>query len=129
MTASSEWFGLAALIALLLLIPLLLKIRREAHKKKAAAANQWASRYYSDEKTQRIAARFVRLLESQINVPIERFTPTTNFLDDLKMDDLEPVEVLLAIEEEFKLVEVSEADAAKMLVIDDVIRYVTSRCS
>ena len=122
-----DWLGLAMILGLLLMIPLLRKVGHDAELKKIALAGAWAQRFYADERTQGIAARFILLLESQINVPFERYTPKTNFLDDLGMDEMEPVEVLVAIEEEFEISRLPGVDAEKMRTVDDVVRFLAAK--
>lgn len=87
----------------------------------ADAAN-WAARHYSDEKTRALAARFALVLENQINRSLQEFAPTSRFYEDLKMHDLEPMEVLMAIEQEFQM-EIPREEAVAMHRFDDVVRY------
>jgi acyl carrier protein len=96
-----------------------------AKPKLKAQALAWAAAHYPDEHLQKIAARFILLLEIVSCVPIKQFTPHTRFLEDLKMDDLEPVELLMALEEEFPIVFI-EKDAEKLQTIDGVIRYIAT---
>jgi acyl carrier protein len=92
-------------------------------KKKKEEAVTWAQRYYADARVCDTAARFVIVLESQIGVPIHQFSPLTRFLEDLAMDDLEPVEVVMAVEEEFEIPEISDCDGERLTTIDAMIRY------
>jgi acyl carrier protein len=123
----SEMIALVSLILFVLLIPCLRKVRASALDRKNASALKWAARYYPDQNRRKIAARVALLLESQIHVPISQFAPSTNFVDDLMMDDLEPVEVLMAVEAEFGIEEIDRAEAEKMLVIDDLVQYLVSK--
>jgi acyl carrier protein len=91
-----------------------------------AEAAAWAARHYSDEKRRALAARFALILEAQINRPLREFAPTSRFMEDLEMHDLEPVEVLLAIEQEFQI-KVPAETAAAMTIFDDVVRYLAAR--
>ena len=102
---------------------------RDLRKKRARLKTEgsvdgirWAERHYTDSQTKTVAARFVTILESQIHVPIERFFPTTRFLEDLGMDDLEPVEVLMAVEEDFHI-KIADEDARRMIMIKDMVEY------
>jgi len=88
----------------------------------AAAAAAWAARHYRDERKCAVAARFALLLEAQLDRPLSGFMPRSRFYEDLNMHDLEPVEVVLAIEQEFQLT-VPGAQAAAMRTIDDVVAY------
>jgi acyl carrier protein len=89
-------------------------------------AAEWATRHYPGEKERRLAARFALILEAQINRPVGEFAPTSRFYEELKMHDLEPVEVLMAIEREFQI-EVPREKAAAMQTIKDVVDYLAAR--
>ncbi len=84
---------------------------------------EWALRFYADPEMRELAGRFVALLAAQVDVPMGSLTPQTRFLHDLEMVDLEPLELLLAIEQEFGTGRISEADASRFLSIDDVVRF------
>jgi acyl carrier protein len=89
----------------------------------------WAEKYYrsESEKEKAIASRFIEILSNQLNVSIDYCTPESKFLDDLNMTDLEPVEVLMAVEEEFKIEEIEEEEAQAMEIIDDMIQFLTQK--
>lgn len=86
-------------------------------------SREWALHFYADPKMREVAGRFVGLLASQVDVPIGSITPQTRFLYDLEMVDLEPLELLLAIEQEFGTGRISEADASRFMAVDDVVQF------
>lgn len=90
-----------------------------------ADAADWAARHYPDERERALAARFALILENQLNRSLQEFEPTSRFYEDLKMHDLEPVEVLMAIEQEFRL-EIPREEAVAMPTFNDVVRYLAS---
>jgi acyl carrier protein len=92
-------------------------------KKKVIEAMDWASQHYDQTNEINTAARFALILEYLLCVPLTSFTKRTSFLDDLGMDELEPVEVAMAIKEEFQIPEIEEKDAEKMQHFDDVVSY------
>ena len=85
-------------------------------------ALEWAKRYYEDDFSRDIAARFVTILADYAPVKLTSVYPKTTFVGDLKLTDLEPAEIVMAMEAEFE-VEVTEAEACLLLSIEDVILY------
>jgi acyl carrier protein len=53
--------------------------------------------------------------------------PESRLAEDLVFDSLDYVELSLAIEEQFKRLEISEADAEKWKTVNDVVAYVEAR--
>ena len=70
-----------------------------------------------------IEERIVRIVAEQFEVPMEKLTPNSLFLDDLKADSLTVAELALAIEEAFGL-EISDHDAEYIKTVGDLVRYV-----
>jgi acyl carrier protein len=87
-----------------------------------AEALAWAANYYPDERVQNIAARFVLILNAQLDVSINQLRPNTRFLEDLGLDS-DDFDVLLVTEDVFQIPAIPEVTVAKMRVIDDVIHY------
>lgn len=92
-------------------------------EKKRKEATEWARQYYDQDEAINAAQRFVVVLSEVVCVPISQLTPSTRFLEDLKMDDLEPVEVLMAVEVEFGIEEIPQSDAQKIFSIGETIDY------
>ena len=65
------------------------------------------------------------IIVEQLGVEESEVTPTASFLDDLGADSLDQVELVMALEEEFKL-EISDEDAEKLKTVQDAITYITS---
>ena len=65
------------------------------------------------------------IIIEQLGVDEEEVTPTASFVDDLGADSLDQVELVMALEEEFKL-EISDEDAEKIHTVGDAVRYIQS---
>ena len=65
------------------------------------------------------------IIIEQLGVDEEEVTPTASFVDDLGADSLDQVELVMALEEEFKL-EISDEDAEKIKTVQDAVGYITS---
>jgi acyl carrier protein len=87
-------------------------------------ASEWAKRYYAQSPDQDIAARFITILAKYCPSDLKLVTPSTTFVEDLKLTDLEPVEILLAMESEFQIA-VSDKESESLVSIKDVISYLS----
>jgi len=74
------------------------------------------------EKT--VERRVIEIIVEQLGVGEEEVTLEASFIDDLGADSLDLVELIMAMEEEFSL-EISDADAEKILTVQDVVNYIT----
>jgi acyl carrier protein len=74
------------------------------------------------EKT--VERRVIEIIVEQLGVSEEEATMEASFIDDLGADSLDLVELIMAMEEEFSL-EISDADAEKILTVQDVVNYIT----
>lgn len=68
--------------------------------------------------------RLCNILAEQFGVDAESITPETTFVEDLGADSLDLVELMMSIEEEFDVGEISEEDAAKIKTVGDVIELI-----
>jgi len=75
-----------------------------------------------------IQKRVINLVAEQLGVDKSEVTPAASFTDDLGADSLDTVELVMAFEEEFD-VEIPDEDAEKMVVVKDVIGYLSTRLS
>jgi acyl carrier protein len=74
-----------------------------------------------------LAADEIRILIAQhLDVNIERVTDEAHFTDDLGADWLDRVELMIAIEDRFIDVEITDDDADQIDVVGDLIRHVES---
>jgi acyl carrier protein len=77
-----------------------------------------------------IEERVKKIIVEQINVNEEQVTPEASFMDDLSADSLDVVELIMALEEEFKEEtggEIPESDAEKLTTVGDVISYIKEK--
>ena len=73
-----------------------------------------------------IEEKVIKIVAEQFEVPAEKVTMKSLFMDDLKADSLSVVELVLAIEEAFNL-EIPDEDAEKIKTVGDVVNYVKTR--
>ena len=59
----------------------------------------------------------------QLGVADTAVTTEASFIDDLGADSLDIVELIMALEEEFDL-EIPDADAEKVVTVNDVVEYI-----
>lgn len=63
------------------------------------------------------------IIIEQLGVAETSVTMEASFIDDLGADSLDIVELVMAIEEEFKI-EIPDADAEKVVTVGDVVDYI-----
>ncbi|MCI8880704.1 MAG: acyl carrier protein [Clostridiaceae bacterium] len=68
--------------------------------------------------------RLCNILAEQFGVEPETIKPETTFVEDLGADSLDLVELMMSIEEEFDVGEISEQDAAKIKTVGDVLEII-----
>ena len=73
-----------------------------------------------------IEEKVTKIVAEQFEVPAEKVTMNSLFMDDLKADSLSVVELVLAIEEAFGL-EIPDEHAEKIKTVGDVVNYVKAR--
>ena len=65
--------------------------------------------------------KLCNILAEQFGVEPETIKPETTFVEDFGADSLDLVELMMSIEEEFDIGEISEQDAAKIKTVGDVM--------
>ena len=63
------------------------------------------------------------IIMEQLGVDAEEVTPEASFVNDLGADSLDQVELVMALEEAFKL-EISDEDAEKLTTVSDAVKYI-----
>ena len=63
------------------------------------------------------------IIVEQLGVAETAITPDASFIHDLGADSLDIVELIMALEEEFDL-EIPDADAEKVVTVNDVVEYI-----
>ena len=67
------------------------------------------------------------LIAEQFAVDADDVTMNSSFEDDLGADSVDLVELVMAMEEEFEIDEISEEDLLKLKTVGDCVHYLTAR--
>ncbi len=70
-----------------------------------------------------IEERVSKIIVEQLEVPADKVVPAASFTEDLKADSLAIVELVLALEEAFKI-EISDEDAEKITTVGEAVKYI-----
>ena len=70
-----------------------------------------------------VEERVMKIIVEQLGVKEEEVTSEASFVDDLGADSLDTVELVMALEEEFK-VEIPDEDAEKITTVQQAIDYI-----
>ena len=66
------------------------------------------------------------LIAEHLGVDVERVTDEAHFADDLGADWLDRLELMIAVEDQFAEVEITDEEADRISVVGDLIRHVES---
>ncbi len=66
------------------------------------------------------------IIAEQLGVKPEEVVEGASFIDDLGADSLDTVELVMALEEEFK-VEIPDEDAEKMRTVEEAVKYIEEK--
>ena len=72
-----------------------------------------------------VAEKVKSIIIEQLGVDEEEVTLDASFVDDLGADSLDPVELVMAFEEEFGL-EIPDEDAEKITRVKEAVDYIES---
>lgn len=67
--------------------------------------------------------RLKKIIVDQLGVDEAEVLPPASFVDDLNADSLDLVELIMSLEEEFKL-QISDADAEKITTVGEAQDYI-----
>jgi acyl carrier protein len=70
-----------------------------------------------------IETKVNEIICQQLEVSPEQLRPEASFVDDLKADSLAVVELVLALEQEFKI-EIPEEDTEQIKTVKDALNYI-----
>ena len=65
------------------------------------------------------------IIVEQLGVNADQVTPDAKFIEDLGADSLDTVELVMALEEEFKT-EIPDEEAEKITTVQQAIDYITA---
>ena len=75
-----------------------------------------------------IEKKVKEIITQQLEVSAEQLRPEASFVDDLKADSLAVVELVLALEQEFKL-EIPEEDTEQIKTVKDATNYIKTHAT
>ena len=87
----------------------------------------WANRHYPDDR-QEAAAAAARHIIIQIGIPFDSLLPSSRFIENLAMDDLEGVELVMGLEEEYKF-KIPDEEYACMATVSELVDYLHKQFS
>ncbi len=73
-----------------------------------------------------ITDKVIAIVGDQLDVPKEEITRNSSFVDDLKADSLDIVELVMALEDEFE-VKIPDEDYDKIKTVGNAIDYITGK--
>jgi acyl carrier protein len=72
---------------------------------------------------QEIQAKLKKIIVDQLGVDESEVVPSASFVEDLNADSLDLVELIMSLEEEFK-VQISDEDAEKITTVQEAQDYI-----
>jgi acyl carrier protein len=73
--------------------------------------------------TQNIRERLKKIIVDQLGVDESEVVPSASFVEDLNADSLDLVELIMSLEEEFK-VSITDEDAEKITTVQEAEDYI-----
>lgn len=73
-----------------------------------------------------IEEKVIEIVSEQLNVPIEEIKRESKFVDDLKADSLDVVELVMEFEDEFDIT-IPDEDYEKIQTVGDAIDYIEQK--
>jgi acyl carrier protein len=70
-----------------------------------------------------VEEKVIKIIADQLEVPADKVVASASFTEDLKADSLAIVELVLALEEAFKI-EIPDEDTEKIKTVGDAINYI-----
>ena len=70
-----------------------------------------------------IKDRVLKVIDKQLNKDTSQIKLTDRFIEDLGADSLDRVDLVMALEDEFENLEISDKEAEKIKTVQDAISY------
>jgi len=80
----------------------------------------------SDSVSSSVEEKVIGIVSEQLNVPKEDIKTESKFVDDLKADSLDVVELVMEFEDEFE-VTIPDEDYEKIRTVGDAVKYITEK--
>ena len=72
-----------------------------------------------------VEEKVIGIVSEQLQIPKEDITPEKSFVDDLKADSLDVVELVMELEEKFKI-QIPDEEAEKIKTVGAAVDYVVT---
>ena len=76
---------------------------------------------------QDIFERMQKIIADQFSVDPDEITTETSFEADLGADSVDPVELVMAMEEEFEVGEIQEEELGSLKTVGDAVNYIAAK--
>ena len=73
-----------------------------------------------------VEEKVIGIVSDQLDTPKEDVSHASSFVDDLKADSLDIVELVMALEDEFDI-KIPDEDYDKIKTVGDVIKYIEEK--
>ena len=73
-----------------------------------------------------VEEKVIDIVSDQLDTPREDIAQSSSFVDDLKADSLDLVELVMALEDEFDI-KIPDEDYDKIKTVGDVISYIDNK--
>jgi len=70
--------------------------------------------------------KVMKIIVEQLEVPADKVTMGASFSDDLKADSIDRLEMVVVLEEAFKI-EIPDEDAEKITTVKDAVDYIENK--
>jgi acyl carrier protein len=70
--------------------------------------------------------KVIKIIVEQLEVPADKVNMGASFADDLKVDSIDRLEMVVVLEEAFKI-EIPDEDAEKIKTVGDAVNYIKGR--
>ena len=71
-------------------------------------------------------SKVIAIVSEQLGVELEEISRSSSFVDDLKADSLDVVELVMEFEDEFEL-NIPDEDAEKIQTVGDAVKYIEDK--